>query len=40
MFEEKSIKLEVGGKEVTVETGKLARQATGSVVIKCLDTFY
>jgi polyribonucleotide nucleotidyltransferase len=38
MFEitEKTIKL--GGREVTIETGRMARQASGSVLITCGDT--
>ncbi len=31
-------KLEVGGKEITIETGKLARQADGAVVVRMADT--
>src|SRR5574344_1373177 len=34
----KSIQLEIGGKTVTVETRKYAKQATASVTVKCEDT--
>src|SRR5574344_172072 len=36
--ETKSFQLEIGGKTVTVETGKYANSASGSVTIKCGDT--
>jgi polyribonucleotide nucleotidyltransferase len=38
MFNEKKISFVIGDKTVEVSTGKLAKQATASVVIKCLDT--
>src|SRR5262245_40057143 len=33
-----SVSLEIGGKEITFETGKLAKQADGAVVIRSGDT--
>ncbi|HCB11384.1 MAG TPA: polyribonucleotide nucleotidyltransferase [Cyanobacteria bacterium UBA11991] len=36
--ETKSFQLEIGGKTVTVETGKYARSANGSVTVRCGDT--
>src|SRR5574344_715194 len=36
--ETKSFQLEIGGKTVTVETGKYAQSANGSVTIRCGDT--
>ena len=33
-----SVTAEVGGKEITFETGKLAKQADGSVVVRSGDT--
>src|SRR5215813_12458687 len=33
-----SVNLEIGGKEITFETGKLAKQADGAVVIRSGDT--
>ncbi len=38
MFEEKEIKFEIGGKEVKVTTGKLAKQTNGSVLISSGET--
>lgn len=38
MFEEKEIKFEIGGKEVKVTTGKLAKQTSASVVISSGET--
>ncbi|HKX16911.1 MAG TPA: polyribonucleotide nucleotidyltransferase, partial [bacterium] len=32
------ISLEVGGKTLSIETGKLAKQADGAVVVRCADT--
>ena len=32
------VEAEVGGKTITVETGKLAKQASGSVTVQCGDT--
>ena len=36
--ENKEITIDLAGKEVIVETGKLARSANGSVTVKCGDT--
>ena len=33
-----SVSAEIGGKEITFETGKLAKQADGAVVIRSGDT--
>ena len=33
-----SVSIEVGGREITFETGKLAKQADGAVVIRSGDT--
>jgi len=38
MVEVKTCKLEIGGKEVIVETGKYALSASGSVMVRCGDT--
>ncbi|MBT6843342.1 MAG: polyribonucleotide nucleotidyltransferase [Candidatus Melainabacteria bacterium] len=38
MFNEKKIEFKVGDKDVTVSTGKLAKQATSSVEIRCKNT--
>ena len=38
MPEVKKFEVEIGGKLVTVETGKYAKQATSSVTVKCEDT--
>ena len=38
MFEESRVSVEVGGTEISFETGKLARQASGSVVVRAGDT--
>ncbi len=38
MFDVKSVSVEVGDQEITLETGKLARQAGGAVVVKSGDT--
>src|SRR3990170_7712412 len=38
MFDVKRVSAEIGGKEITFETGKLARQASGSVVVRSGDT--
>lgn len=32
------VSAEVGGKQIIIETGKLAKQATGSVTVRCGDT--
>ena len=34
----KKIETDIGGKTLTFETGKLAKQADGSVVVSCGDT--
>ena len=34
----KKVEVEIGGKAITFETGKLAKQANGSVVVSCGDT--
>src|SRR5687768_7219279 len=38
MFDPKHVSVDVGGKEITFETGKLARQAGGSVVVTSGET--
>ncbi len=38
MFEESRVSVEVGGNEISFETGKLARQASGAVVVRAGDT--
>src|SRR3989475_6928170 len=38
MFEVTRVSVEVGGKEISFETGKLARQAGGAVVARSGDT--
>ncbi len=38
MFDVSRVSLEVGGKEISFETGKLARQASGAVVVRSGDT--
>ena len=38
MIEAKKVELEIGGKKVEIETGKYAKQASGSVVVRCGDT--
>lgn len=38
MFETKHASVSVGGKKITFETGKIARQASGAVVARCGDT--
>lgn len=38
MPESKKFEVEIGGKLVTVETGKYAKQATSSVTVRCGDT--
>jgi len=37
-LEAKSITVSVGGKEISFETGKIARQAGGAVMVRCGDT--
>jgi polyribonucleotide nucleotidyltransferase len=34
----KKVEAEIGGKIITIETGKIAKQASGSVVVRCGDT--
>ena len=36
MFDVKSVSVEIGGEEISFETGKMARQASGSVVVLSL----
>ena len=38
MFDVKSVSVEIGGEEISFETGKLARQASGAVVVRSGDT--
>ncbi len=38
MFEEKSMKMEIGGRTLKMSTGKLARQASGSVLLSYGET--
>ncbi|MGZ5419392.1 MAG: polyribonucleotide nucleotidyltransferase [Solirubrobacterales bacterium] len=38
MFDVSRVSVEVGGKEISFETGKLAKQASGSVVVRAGDT--
>ncbi len=38
MFDVKNVSVEVGGTEISFETGKLARQASGAVVVRSGDT--
>src|SRR3954451_12590884 len=38
MFDVSRVSVEVGGNEISFETGKLARQAGGSVVVRSGDT--
>jgi polyribonucleotide nucleotidyltransferase len=38
MFEVSRVSVEIGGKEISFETGKLARQASGAVVARAGDT--
>jgi polyribonucleotide nucleotidyltransferase len=33
-----TVEVEVGGKKITLETGRLAKQASGSVLVRCGDT--
>ena len=32
------VETEVGGKTISLETGRLAKQASGAVVVRCGDT--
>jgi polyribonucleotide nucleotidyltransferase len=34
----KTLDVEIGGKTISLETGRLARQASGSVLVRCGDT--
>ena len=34
----KKVEVEIGGKTISIETGKLAKQASGSVVVQCGET--
>ncbi len=38
LFESKHASVSIGGKTLTFETGKIARQASGAVVLRCGDT--
>lgn len=38
MFEVTKVEREIGGKKLTIETGKIGRQAHGSVLVQCGDT--
>ena len=38
MFDVRRVSAEIGGREISFETGKLARQAGGAVVVRCGDT--
>ena len=38
MFDVKNVSVEIGGAEISFETGKLARQASGAVVVRSGDT--
>ena len=38
MFDVSRVSVEIGGQEISFETGKLARQASGAVVVKSGDT--
>ena len=33
-----SVNLDINGQSITLETGKMAKQANGSVLLKCKDT--
>ena len=33
-----TVEVEVGGKKITLETGRLAKQANGAVLVRCGDT--
>lgn len=37
-FNRKSISVSISGKEITFETGKIARQANGAIVLRCGET--
>ncbi|MDP3694996.1 MAG: polyribonucleotide nucleotidyltransferase, partial [Desulfocapsaceae bacterium] len=34
----KKVEIQIGGKTLSIETGKLAKQASGSVVVQCGET--
>src|SRR5512134_2813979 len=38
MFDVTRVSVDVGGEEISFETGKLARQASGAAVVRCGDT--
>ena len=38
MFDVKSVSVEIGGDEISFETGKMARQASGAVVVRSGET--
>src|SRR5665811_2112619 len=38
MFEVSRVSVEIGGDEISFETGKLAKQASGAVVVRAGDT--
>ncbi len=38
MFDPKTLTVSVGGKEISFQTGKIARQANGAVMVRCGDT--
>lgn len=38
MFDHKHFTIHLGGKDIHIETGKIARQADGSVMLRCGDT--
>ena len=38
MFDVSRVSVEIGGEEISFETGKLARQASGAVVVRSGDT--
>ena len=33
-----TVEVEVGGKKITLETGRMAKQASGAVLVRCCDT--
>ena len=33
-----TVEVEIGGKTITLETGRLAKQANGAVLVRCGDT--
>lgn len=38
MFQKKQMEVEVAGKTISFETGKIARQANGSIILRCGET--